>query len=201
VTFDPGQFTPAKWDTAADKARFAKQFVRFVESGFSQRHFTEPFYQRLGRTFGHVAHSNRLGFWETYFTTTADKVRFLEYTSTHTPMGDPEWTYSDVERQFQSWLFVAGTLKTYQAQLAAESEAGERAEYEHLHAKFAGAESTTGLPGGSPKGISPELRSACEAMVDFSFDDVRVKSSYAQACKQFCRLKRELGSALAAHST
>ena len=38
---------PTKWNTAQDKATFAKQFVRFVQSDFAAKHFTEKFYRRL----------------------------------------------------------------------------------------------------------------------------------------------------------
>lgn len=134
--FTADQFTPTKFDTAADKAWFANQFVTFVESGFEQRHFTDRFYRRLSSTFGHIAHFNRLGFWQTFFTTTADKVRFLEITLRHPCYGDAAWTYSDVERALQSWLAVNGTLTKWRERLAAELEAGERAEFERLRTKF-----------------------------------------------------------------
>ena len=84
--------------------RFAQQFVRFVESDFAAKHFNDRFYRRLSNTFGHIAHYNRAGFWEVFFTTTADKVRFLEQTLQHPCYGDPAWTYSDVERALQQWL-------------------------------------------------------------------------------------------------
>ncbi len=74
MTFDPSQFTPTKWQTVEDKAAFANRFVRFVQSDFALKHFTEKFYRRLSNTFGHIAHYNRGGFSETFFTTTADKV-------------------------------------------------------------------------------------------------------------------------------
>lgn len=134
--FTADQFMPTKWDTAADKLWFANQFVKFVESGFNQRHFNDRFYRRLSNTFGHIAHYNRLGFWETFFTTTADKVRFLEVTLRHPCYGDPAWTYSDVERALQSWLAVDGTLAKWCERLAAEVEASERAEFERLRTKF-----------------------------------------------------------------
>jgi rubrerythrin len=80
MTFQASQFTPTKWDTAQDKTWFAKQFVRFVQSDFAVKHFTDRFYRRLSNTFGHIAHYNRGGFWEEFFARTADKVRFLEQT-------------------------------------------------------------------------------------------------------------------------
>src|SRR5664279_3980752 len=96
-TFIASKFVPTKWDTTQAKAWFAKQFVAFVQSDFDGEYFTERFYRRLSMTFGHIAHYDRGGFWETFFTTTADKVRFLMETLQYPCYGDPAWTYSDVE--------------------------------------------------------------------------------------------------------
>ena len=136
MTFDPSQFTPTKWNTAKDKAVFAKQFVRFVQSDFAAKHFTEKFYRRLSNTFGHIAHYNRGGFWETFFTTTADKVRFLKMTLQYPCYGDPAWTYSDVERALQQWLQVSNLLEQYRQRMTEETEAGERTQLAKLQAKY-----------------------------------------------------------------
>ena len=136
MTFDPSQFTPTKWDTAKDKAAFAKQFVRFVQSDFAAKHFTEKFYRRLSNTFGHIAHYNRGGFWETFFTTTADKVRFLKMTLQYPCYGDPTWTYSDVERALQQWIQVSNLLEQYRQRMTEETEAGERTQLARLQAKY-----------------------------------------------------------------
>jgi len=134
--FNANQFTPTKWDTADDKAWFANNFVKFVESDFDQQHFTDRFYRRLSNTFGHISHYNRLGFWETFFTTASDKLRFLEITLQHTCYGDPTWTYSDVERLLQGWLRGQQTLETFRERVEVAEETAERAEFERLKAKF-----------------------------------------------------------------
>jgi hypothetical protein len=136
MNFQPSQFTATKWDNAQDKLWFAKQFLRFVQSGFAAQHFTDRFYRRLSSTFGNIAHYNRGGFWEEFFTTTADKVRFLEQTIQHPCYGDPAWTYSDVERVLQQWLHASGILTRYQRKLAEETEAAERTELERLQNKY-----------------------------------------------------------------
>lgn len=137
MTFTSSQFKPTKWDTADDKVAFAKQFVRFVQSDFAAKHFTERFYRRLSNTFGHIAHYNRGGFWDTFFTSTADKVQFLEQTLQHPCYGDPAWTYSDVERALQKWLQADGALERYRHRLSEEIEAAERAELARLQRKYA----------------------------------------------------------------
>ena len=136
MTFTPSQFTPTQWNTAEDKAAFAKQFVRFVQSDFAAKHFTDKFYRRLSNTFGQIAHYNRGGFWAEFFTTTADKVRFLEQTFQWPCYGDPAWTYSDVERALQAWLQEDGTLGRYCKRLVEETEAAERAQLARLQVKY-----------------------------------------------------------------
>jgi hypothetical protein len=137
MMFCASQFTPTQWSTAEKKAAFAKQFVRFIQSDFAAKHFTEKFYRRLSNTFGHIAHYNRGGFWDTFFTTTADKMQFLDQTLQHPCHGDPAWTYSDVERALQEWLQSDGTLERYRQRLAAETEAAERGELARLQKKYA----------------------------------------------------------------
>jgi hypothetical protein len=139
MTFTSSNFTPTQWSTAQDKAAFAKQFVRFVQSDFATKYFTDRFYRRLSNTFGHIAHYNRGGFWSEFFTSTADKVRFLEQTLQWPCYGDPAWTYSDVERALQAWLRSDGTLERYRQLLAQETEATERAVLARLQQKYGAA--------------------------------------------------------------
>lgn len=136
MTFTPSRFTATKWDTAKDKATFAIQFVRFVQSDFSAQQFTDKFYRRLSNTFGMIAHYNRGGFWAEFFTTTTDKVRFLEQTLAYPCYGDPAWTYSDVERAVQEWLRAEAVLDQYRQRLAEETEAAERTELARLQRKY-----------------------------------------------------------------
>jgi len=130
--FTPDKFTPTKWDTADKKAAFARQFIKFVQSDFAKSTFPKAFYQRLSMTFGHIAHYNLHGFFETFFTTTQDKVRFLRQTLAHTCYGDPAWTYSDVERALQTWLRENDVLAKYETRLAEEQQNAERAEWARL---------------------------------------------------------------------
>ena len=136
--FTAGQFTPTRWEGAEEKARFARRFVRFVESDFAEREFSDTFYRRLALTFGHIAHFNRHGFYEAFFTAAEDKVRFLRMTLAHSCWGDPAFTYSDVERAIQSWLVQNGVPGRYEQRLASEQEVAERAELARLRAKYAG---------------------------------------------------------------
>jgi hypothetical protein len=103
--FTADKFTDTRCEKAEKKVRFATQFIRFVNSDFAWQKFPRAFYQRLSQTFGHIAHFNLHGFFEHFFTTTESKVRFLRQTPAWSCPGDPAFTYSDVERALQSWLF------------------------------------------------------------------------------------------------
>ena len=135
--FTADRFAPTQWEGADKKANFARQFIRFVQSDFAQDKFCNTFYVRLSLTFSHIAHFNKAGFYETFFTTTTDKVRFLRMTLRHECYGDPGYTYSDVERALQSWLHQHGILAKYEQRLANEVEMAERAELARLQAKYA----------------------------------------------------------------
>lgn len=135
--FTADKFIPTTWDPAEKKAHFARQFIRFVASDFDKTKFPNTFYRRLSMTFGNIAHFNRHGFFGTFFTTTADKVRFLRMTLQHHAVGDPSFTYSDVERALQGWLVQIGILTQYEQRLADETEAAEKAELARLKEKYA----------------------------------------------------------------
>jgi hypothetical protein len=134
--FTTDRFTPTQWQSADDKARFAKQFIRFVQSDFSMKQFPKTFYVRLSMTYGHIAQYNQHGFFDTFFATTEGKVRFLRMTLQHPCRGDPAWTFSDVERGLQAWLRENDVLAKYENRLAQEQEAQERAELARLTAKY-----------------------------------------------------------------
>lgn len=140
--FSSEQFTPTKWDTAEQKAKFANHFVRFVESDFSANLFCDWFYQRLMNTFGHIAHLNRAGFYETFFLTVEGRLRFLEITAGISTcmggMGDPTWTYSDVERELRAWVIETGVVEKCRSTLSMVIEIREHAELSRLKAKYEG---------------------------------------------------------------
>lgn len=102
--FTADQFTATKFDTAADKAKFANKFASFLLGGCEAKAFAKWFYNRLSNTFGHIAHYDVGGFYATWFSDANKVADFIEYTRRHTSMGDPAYCYVDVERALQSWL-------------------------------------------------------------------------------------------------
>jgi hypothetical protein len=130
--FTADRFTATQWEPAEHKAEFARRFIRFVESDFDRRKFTDDLYRRLSMTFGHIAHHDRSGFYDTFFTTTEDKVRFLRQTAGHTCVGDPAYTYSDVERALQAWINQNGILQEYERAAQEQAPKLNAASPEHL---------------------------------------------------------------------
>lgn len=129
-------YTPTQWDTAEDKARFVKHFIQFVKKDFHQSMFNKKFYNRLSMTFGHIAHYDRGGFWDTFFTNTADKSEFLRMTMNFPCYGDPKFTYCDAEREIQNQLKEMNVLQKYIEKVNSEQNQIEYNEYKRLKNKF-----------------------------------------------------------------
>ena len=67
------------------------------------------FYQRLSLIFGHIAHFNAGGFWETWFSTPARQRQFVQHVHEYVALGDPHYCWSDVERELKSWIVREAT--------------------------------------------------------------------------------------------
>ena len=102
--FTADQFVASHGDTAEAKAKFANHMVRFILGGFKQTLFPKWFYTRLSMSFGHIAHTNIHGFYATWFCDTKSKREFIENIREWPCYGQPEYTYSDVERALRSWV-------------------------------------------------------------------------------------------------
>ena len=129
-------FTATVWNTANDKAGFAATYKRFVLADFAEQQFTKSFYRRLSMMFGHIAHYDRDGFYNTWFTTTVDKLAFVQHALREWYPGDPAWTWSDVEDDLRRWLVESNIEAKYTVQLEQETESDERAQLARLTAKY-----------------------------------------------------------------
>jgi hypothetical protein len=134
--FLPSDFTATKFSTAADKAEFGNTLLRFIDSKWASALFTKSFYNRLSMSFGHIAHYNRAQFYEEWFSSLADQVRFLKHTLRFPCYGDPEYTFSDVERAIQRELVNRNYLAQYELQLAEEHQATDLALLRQLESKY-----------------------------------------------------------------
>lgn len=107
-------YTATKFSTVKDKERFVKQFKSFVKSDYDIHKFPKLFYIRLSMCFGHIAHYDQLGFYDTFFRDTAGKLDFVNQCIHNGGVGDPAWTFADVERQIQLWLVETGEYRRLQ---------------------------------------------------------------------------------------
>jgi hypothetical protein len=134
--FFPSDFTATKFSTAADKAEFGNALLRFIESEWASARFTKSFYNRLSMCFGHIAHYNRAQFYEEWFSSLAAQVRFLKHTLRFPCYGDPEFTFSDVERAIQREIRNHNYLARYELRLAEEQQATDLALLRQLESKY-----------------------------------------------------------------
>jgi hypothetical protein len=102
IRFPADRFAPTQHDSAAAKARFANHYVRFVATGFDRALFQPWFYRRLSMSFGHIAHRNLDGFYNSWFERTFDQYVFVERALRCRCFGDPAFTYCDVEAALRS---------------------------------------------------------------------------------------------------
>jgi hypothetical protein len=70
-------FQDAKFMTAREKELVLKAWIRFLKHGLRWQDFSHWLYKHLHLHCGFIAHYNRLGFYETYFVSGEETVRFL----------------------------------------------------------------------------------------------------------------------------
>jgi len=134
--FLPSDFTATKFSTAADKAEFGNTLLRFIESEWAPALFAKSFYNRLSMCFGHIAHYNRTQFYEEWFSSLAAQVRFLKHTLRFLCYGDPEYTFSDVERAIQREIVNRNYLARHELRLAEEQQAADLVLLRQLERKY-----------------------------------------------------------------
>ena len=134
--FLPSEFMPTKFSTAQDKAEFGNTFLHFIESEWARTAFSKSFYNRLSMCFSHIAHYDAAGFYETWFTSDADRLRFLRHTLAWPCWGDPEYTFCDVERAIQHEVRKRNYLARYELRAAEAVFSSEMETLKRLEAKY-----------------------------------------------------------------
>lgn len=94
----------SKFLTSHQKSEYFKALVKFTESGFANHLFTDNLYRRLSNSYGHIAHYDKAGFYDVWFGDHEQQNEWVQHVMTARVYGDPEFTTSDVEREFQTWL-------------------------------------------------------------------------------------------------
>jgi hypothetical protein len=129
-------FTPTKWATAADKAKWFEKLKKFVASGMAPTRWNKPLYRQLSNMFGHIAHYNQGGFYAEWFNTPPDRARWIDHVLNWPCYGSPEYTWCDVEREVQSWLRDSGQIPRFQTAAQASIYTRETALLRALAAKY-----------------------------------------------------------------
>ncbi len=91
----PEDFLPTKFSTADDKAAFGNALLHFLEMNCRRELFTNSLYDRLSSCYGHIAHCDRETFYETWFDTDQDRLRFIQHTLRGRCWPNPTFTFSD----------------------------------------------------------------------------------------------------------
>ena len=134
--FLPSEFVPTKFSTAQDKAEFGNTFLHFIESEWARTAFSKSFYNRLSMCFSHIAHYDAAGFFATWFTTDADRLRFLRHTLAWPCWCDPEYSFCDVERAIQQEIRKRNYLARYELRTAEAARSREMETLKRLEAKY-----------------------------------------------------------------
>lgn len=140
----PGNFTEAdfmatNFSTAEEKAKIANKLTRFILGGFKQNSFSKTMYTRLSNMFGHIAHYNIHGFYETWFAGAKERREWAQYVlrgGAYGCVGSPVHTWSDVEKASMNWMQENRILEQLDAQYRAEVEECEPALLRNLQAKY-----------------------------------------------------------------
>lgn len=142
--FDASQFKPYRdmkgpEYTAEGKALFVRELADFVLADCPRKMWNKKLYNRLSGCFQHIAEYDGDGFFQVWFSTNAAKARWIKNALDSPCYGEPEYTHSDAEKAFRTWLKQSGLLEEYQGRLASEVERKELAELKRLQSKYGAA--------------------------------------------------------------
>jgi hypothetical protein len=134
--FLSSEFVPTEFSTAEDKADFGNTFLHFIEAEWKHTLFTKNFYSRLSMCFGHIAHYNQRGFYETWFASEADRLRFLRHTIDWPCWRSPEFTFCDVERAIKREVRRRNYVAHYELRVAEAVRSAEMEILRRLESKY-----------------------------------------------------------------
>lgn len=135
--FDSGLFTPTKWKTAEEKAKWCTRMVNFILSDFDKSKFQKGMYNQLMHMYMHIAHYNIEGFYETWFSRWDQRYRWCLNAQNHPRYGSPEHTWCDAEQELVTWLQANNIEKQCLAQAERIQEEKELELLTQLQAKYA----------------------------------------------------------------
>jgi hypothetical protein len=113
-------FTPTEFYNECQKAKFLRDLCKWIENGMPEKRFLtrKDLYHHLHLHMGHIAHYDKFGFYDVWFSSSTKRIEFIEYHADDRSMGtwgSPAFTFSDVAKVFRIWLRandIAGQLRT-----------------------------------------------------------------------------------------
>lgn len=139
--FHAEQFTATQWDSALDKATWANAMSSWAKRGFTKNGWRENIYHQLHvHMYGHIAHYNQEGFYAAWFADIHRQLGWLQYAvdggAFAGGLGDPAYTWSDVELALSVWIHESGLIDHYQQLCSQDIETKERTLLAHLQLKY-----------------------------------------------------------------
>ena len=131
-------FTATNFATAEDKAKWANKFTKFILGGFQRTSFKKEVYKQLQNMFGHCAEYDINGFYFTWFEDTYKCLHWVETIATSwlVGIGQPQFTWSDVEIKLVNWIRDNNIHNQIAGYLQAETEQKERATLKVLQNRY-----------------------------------------------------------------
>jgi hypothetical protein len=138
-------FTATNFATAEDKAKWTNKFTKFILGGFQRSSFKKEVYKQLQSMFGHCAEYDLNGFYTTWFDDTYKCLHWVETIATSwlVGIGQPQFTWSDVEIKLVQWMRDNNIQDQIAGYLQAETEHRERAMLRVLQDRYGVAAMTS----------------------------------------------------------
>jgi hypothetical protein len=104
--FTAKDFNATNFAAAEDKAKWANKFTKFILGGFQRGSFKKEIYKHIQHMFGHCAEYDLNGFYLTWFEDTYKCLHWVETVATSwlVGIGQPQFTWSDVEIKLIQWI-------------------------------------------------------------------------------------------------
>jgi len=102
---EAGRFVATEWDSVYEKRTFFSWLKRFMLNGCPKKMWSKKAYRHLNlHLFGHIAHYNQEGFWQTWFEKERSCHKWVDNIAERACYGSPTCTWSDVEVAIKNWL-------------------------------------------------------------------------------------------------
>lgn len=135
------KFESNEFHSGNEKAEFATRLIQFIESDFSEAKFTKKLYNQLHGLFRHIAHYDKFGFFEEWFSTQRDQLDWFNNVLTQSDHWDDFrhgdfHAWRDVEAALAEVVKDRGYVEQWTEKVRTALEQSERAELDRLSRKY-----------------------------------------------------------------